>query len=120
MNNFNWTRVIISGIILWIIILFLTSAFGLREGIYNWADYLSVAIIVLIVSLVYFKGEDVKVGIREGLLAGFVFVAIGIILDAIITIPLFVGAYSFFLSPYLWIGYLEIIIITAIVGEVSK
>lgn len=123
-NHMNWTRTIITGIILWIIIFFEVSilmfGFKLDGAAYNITHYIVLAVILIVVGLVYFKGEDVKTGVVEGLLVGFIFVAIGIILDAIITVPLFTYDYSFFLNPYLWIGYLEIILILAIIGEASK
>ena len=61
-----------------------------------------------------------KRGPAQGLLLGLVFIAVGIILDAIITIPLFVKDYGFFLNFYLWIDLRITLVITTIFGAIKK
>jgi hypothetical protein len=119
------TRAILCGALLWILIFFEVSilmfGFGLNTGLtYYIIHYLIVIPLVLIVGLVYFSGKRIKKGAGEGLLAGIVFAVTGVVLDAIITVPLFVKTYSFFADVYLWLGIIEGIIIITIVGAVKK
>ena len=58
----------------------------------------------------YYKTKD-KI---NGFLLGLLFLIIGTILDLAITMPLFTGYSGFYLDPYLWIGFLEVIMITGI------
>ena len=121
----NWKRAILFGALIWVLIFFEVSIlmFGLKmqSGLnYYLLHYISVGIIVLIVAFLYFKGK-VKGGFKEGLLVGVIFAITGIVLDSIITIPLFMNFdYSFFLDIYLLIGILEGVIITTIIGSVKK
>ena len=43
-----------------------------------------------------------------------------LILDAVITVPLFVKDYSFFADIGMLIGYLETVVLAAIVGAIKK
>ena len=71
--------------------------------------------------MVKYKGKNIKKrGFINGIIIGIVFVITSLILDAIITVPLFVKDFSFFLNPMILIGYLEAIIVTGIIGEISK
>jgi|SRR3989338_2964530 len=122
----NWNRGFYFGVLLWVLIFFEVSIlmFGFNLGAddvaYYILHYIFVAIFVILASLFYFRGHRIKRDIREGLLLGVYFAVIGIVLDAIITVPLFVKDYSFFLDAGLLAGYLEIIVISGIVGCVRE
>ena len=49
-----------------------------------------------------------------------IFVVVELILNSIITIPLFIKSYSFFLDPYLRIGFLEGLAVTIIISAIKK
>jgi hypothetical protein len=129
------------GAILWVLIFFEVSilmfGFSLKSGdnSYYVIHFILTALFVIVLSLIYFKGKEVKtkkvrdkkakksnksyVGLYEGLLLGLVFVGTGIILDAIITVPLFVKTYNFFADTALILGYLLTIVLCIIVGWVK-
>ena len=117
-------RGIIFGIVLWVAIflevIFLMQGFNLENGdwAYHITHYILVAIFVIIASIYYFRGRRVMRDIKEGFKAGILFVIIGIILDALIRIPFFVKSLSFFFDAGIWMGYLEIIVITCIIGAI--
>ncbi|MDD5192965.1 MAG: hypothetical protein PHF67_00085 [Candidatus Nanoarchaeia archaeon] len=122
----NWKRAILCGALLWVLIFFEVSilmfGFKLSASSVNYyiLHYILTGILALIVAFVYFRGK-VKGGFAKGLLVGIIFAIIGVILDAIITIPLFMNFnYSFFADIYLWMGILEGIIITGIIGAFKK
>ena len=118
------------GIVGWVLIFFEVSilmfGFKLTSGIsYYIIHYLFLAIISIILTLIYFNGKKTRRGFLNGLLVGIIFIVIGFILDAVITIPLWIipqgGSYqSFFLNYYMLIGYLIIIILAGIVGAVKS
>lgn len=118
----NWKKGLYFGALLWILIFFevciLMFGFNLGEDdlAYYIAHYILVAILSIFVSLLYFKGKRIRRNAVEGLTLGVYFVIIGIILDAIITVPLFVKDYSFFLNAGLLVGYLETIVFAGIIG----
>jgi hypothetical protein len=119
------------GIILWVLIFFEVSilmfGFKLTNGMsYYVIHYLFLAIISIILSLIYFSGKKkTRGGFFRGILVGVLFIVIGIILDLVITLPLFVipqgGSYqAFLLDYYMLIGYLIVIILSGIVGAVKR
>lgn len=117
-------RSIFFGSLLWVLIFFEVSilmfGFGLPDGLsFNIWHYPLVGLIALFVAIFYFKG-NVKKGFSQGLLTGIVFVVTGAILDAIITVPLFVKNYSFFIDPFVLWGVLEGFVITVIIGSIKK
>ena len=68
--------------------------------------------------MLYFK--KAKSGAKEGFLAGIVMLITGVILDAAITVPLFVKSYSTFFSSPLIASYLGGVAIMTIVGALKK
>lgn len=118
-------RAVLFGAILWVVIFFEVSilmfGFNLTAGTtYYIIHYVLLILLAGIVSALYFNSKTTKKGFAEGLKAGILFAITGIILDAIITIPLFIKDYSFFLNIYLWIGIIEGIFIAGIVGEIKR
>lgn len=116
-------RAMIFGVLIWVLIFFEVSVlkFGFNLGVtaayYTWHYSLS-GIIVAVVSWFYF--EKAKKSLEGGILAGLVFTIVGIILDALITVPLFVHDYRFFLDRFLWVGLIEGIVVVALVGAIRK
>jgi hypothetical protein len=116
------TRAILCGILLWVLIFFEVSilmfGFKLTGQMYYTTHYVLLLILTFIVAYVYFYKR--KGTFTEGLLAGTVMLITGIILDAAITVPLFIKTYSFFADIYLWIGMIEGVIAMGIAGAIKK
>ena len=66
----------------------------------------------------YFKGK--KARMKEGFVLGIYFLIIGTVLDLIITIPLFVKSFTFYLEWSLWFGFLEVIVFSSIGGYLFR
>lgn len=115
----KFKRAILTGALGWAIIFFevciLMFGFKLQPGLaYYSIHYIFILVLAIFLSYVYFKKASAK-GSKQGLAIGVIFIVTGTILDAIITIPLFLNYnYAFFLDPYLLAGYLEIIIATTV------
>ncbi len=120
----NLKRAILTGALLWVLIFFEISIlmFGLGlEGItINIVNYIVLIALASISAIIYFKGKNIKAGLKEGFILGVFYVIVGVILDAIITVPLFVKDYSFFIDIFLIIGLIETIVITSIIGLIKK
>lgn len=116
------TKAILSGMLLWVLIFFEVSIlmFGFKlEGIkYYLIHFILAFVLVTICALLYFR--KTKANWKQGFILGIIFIITGLILDAAITVPLFVKNYSFFLDIYLWLGYLEGVIITTVIGWIEK
>lgn len=147
----DWKRAVMIGIALWVLIFFEVSIlmFGFKlnapDPNYYLIHTLLLTAFILILSIVYFNGKTlenqrfsgsskqknkkilkkVKNGFGEGIVLGIVFVVVGVILDSVITIPLFIipqgGSYtSFLFSVEMLLGYLEIIVLSGIVGLIKR
>lgn len=118
------------GIVLWALIFFEVSIlmFGLKltEGvIYYTIHYILLVLITLLGAFWYFRKPKLRGGFLHGLLVGLVFVITGIILDSILTIPLWIipqgGSYlGFLLDSYLLIGELIVIVVSGVVGGLRR
>ncbi len=117
-------KAILYGALAWVLIFFEVSIlmFGLKltpSSEYYYITHIPlVAIIISFCSLLYFR--KTKVDTWEGFKLGITFIIIGIILDAIITVPLFVKDYNFFLKTELLISYVIGVLITTIIGSIRK
>ena len=117
-------RVILFGALLWILIFFEVSIlmFGLKleiNAIYYAVHYLLLVILTGIIALLYFR--KAKRGFAQGILTGIIFMLVSLILDAIITVPLFIEeGYAFFLDAYLWLGVLISVLVVGLVGLAKK
>lgn len=118
----NVKRAIWTGIVSWVLIFFEVSVlmfgFGISDVNKNIVHYILIIIAIGVPAIMYFS--KAKAGLKEGFLLGLVFVFVGLILDSIITIPLFIKSYSFFLNPYLIIGFLEGLAVTTVVGVIKS
>ncbi len=118
------TKAILFGILFWVLVFFEVSVlmFGLKLTQNSTSYYLThlllLVIITIVCSLLYFR--KTKTDAREGIKLGIIFLIVGLILDATITVPLFVKDYSFFFRTDLLIGYLTILITTIVVGTIRK
>ena len=121
----KWIKAILLGALIWVLIFIEISIFqvglGLNEMIGSIIHYvLLIPIVILSVWLYYKSGDKIN-----GFVLGFVFLIVGVILDLIITIPLFIipqdGSYaSFYSSIYMWIGFVELILISGIYDRVKN
>ena len=99
----------------------LMFGFGVQNINSNILHYALLLVLILISTWVYFRGRKVKKGLGEGFFLGLSYVVVGVILDSIITVPLFVKNYvSFFVSWGMLIGFIETILVTIIVGALKK
>ena len=115
-------RAVMFGVLLWAIIFFEVSilmfGFNLETPMRTYVHYFLLVFIVSFVSYFYFKKE--KANTKNGFIFGVVCVVTGILLDVVITVPLFVKSYYFFVDVYLWIGFLEGVVLTTIFGTLAK
>lgn len=117
-------KTILFGAILWVLIFFEVSTlmfgFGLESGLFYYIIHYILAIILAgIVALIYFKKEKADFG--KGILVGIVFAITGIILDLIITVPLFVKDYGLMFGDLgLWVGVILGILTVGVVGAIKN
>ncbi len=114
---------VLYGALLWVLIFFEVSIlmFGLGlEGIlYYIIHYIIAIILVSIIAILYFKKEKADFG--KGIILGIGFSIVGIVLDSIITVPLFIKDYSLMFGDIgLWIGIFLGIITAGVVGAIKR
>jgi len=120
----KYSKAILLGTLNWVLIFFEVSilmfGFQLQSGqfYYYLFHFPLLAAITLLSALLYFRKTRPSAG--AGALLGIIFILTGLVLDAAITIPLFIKSYAFFLDPALWAGYLEGIVVTTIVSLALK
>lgn len=119
-------RAILLGALLWILIFFEVSVlmfgFGLNAGnaIYYSLHFIFESLLTIIIILFYFYKSKIKKGFWQGILVGIVFVIMGIVLDSVITVPLFVKNYSFLIRPDILLYEIWGIILCGIVGLIRR
>lgn len=120
-------RAIGFGALLWVLIFFEVSVlmfgfgFSSPNPVYYTLHFIFASLLVIVVCLLYFNTKRVKKGFLQGLLVGLVFLIVGIILDSIITIPLFMNFdYSFLIR--IDIGLMEAwgVVLCGLVGMIKK
>jgi hypothetical protein len=120
-------RAIAVGILIWVLIFVEWSILifmpVLKDSITLQYIIHSIVLIVwaLIGAYLYYKSKD-KI---NGFVLGLVFLIIGIILDMIITMPLFIipqgkTYIDFFLDWRMWIGYIELIVVVGIYDLIRR
>lgn len=115
----NITRAVLAGAIVWVLIFFEVSIlmFGLNltaGAMYYSIHYILSIFFVTLAAWFYFKDQKTKLVVKEGFMLGIVMIITGVVLDAVITVPLFIKTYSFFLNPGLFAGYvLALVVATA-------
>lgn len=120
-------RAIGIGAILWVLIFFEVSllmfGLGLNAGdpVYYTLHFLFASLFNIVLSLWYFHTRKVKKGFLQGLLLGVVFVLIAILLDSLITVPLFMKFdYGFLIRLDINLMELWGIILCGLVGMIKK
>lgn len=118
-------RAVLLGALIWVLVFFEVSIlmFGFKlnppNSLYYIIHYVFFVIFVLLASLIYFR--KAKAGLEQGLLLGIMFILVGIVLDSIITIPLFMKMdYSFLIGGEMLVGYVVSLIVCMIVGVLKK
>lgn len=116
----NIKRAIGFGVMLWIlifvevtIVMFIPALQDkvLTQHIIHWIVLIPM---VLLLAKWYFKADPPT--LKKGFFLGLIGLAVGIILDLLITIPLFVKDYGFFADWKLWVGMAEAILLTTFAG----
>lgn len=120
----NYKKATLGGILLWVLIFVVWSIIIFLPPFKNGANlmwqfiihYVMLVLFVWIVATMYLK--KVKASAKEGLLYGIYLLVVGSILDAIITVPLFIdGDYlGYFGNWQMWIGYIEVLVFSTIFG----
>lgn len=122
----NLKRALGYSALLWIFIFVEVSVlmFGLQmpNPDSSLVHFILLGIITLAVSYLYFSTKTVKASVQQGILFGLAAIIFSAIIDAIITVPLFMqwDYAALFLNGWLWVGYIEIIVITTFVGAFKK
>ncbi len=116
-------KAVFFGALLWVLIFFEVSilmfGFKLSSGAIFYAiHYIALALLVSICTLTYSKNS--RLSTKKGFILGITFAVTATVLDALITVPLFVKDYSFFMDKFLWIGIAEIIVITSFIGMIKS
>lgn len=112
-------RAILSGAITWVLIFVLWSVMIFTpvlkdiEILQYLIHYAVLIPIVILGASYYYKSMD-KI---NGFILGLIMLIVGMILDAIITVPFFTkpqgtGYAEFFINPLIWIGFVEFVVIT--------
>lgn len=112
-------RAILAGAITWVLIFVLwtvmifTPVLKDMEILQYLIHYAVLIPIVILGASYYYKSMD-KI---NGFILGLIMLIVGMILDAIITVPFFTkpqgtGYAEFFINPLIWIGFVEFVVIT--------
>lgn len=112
-------RAILAGAITWVLIFILWTIMIFvpvlkdMEILQYLIHYAVLIPIVILGASYYYKSMD-KV---NGFILGLTMLIVGMILDAIITVPFFTkpqgtGYAEFFINPLIWVGFVEFVVIT--------
>lgn len=100
------TRALWTGTLSWVLVFFEVSVlmfgFSIQNTETSIAHYILFAIAILIPAYLYFK--KAKASALEGVYLTLIYLVVSLVLDAVITIPLFIKDYAFLLNPYHLIG----------------
>jgi len=115
-------RAILLGILLWILIfvewmimMFIPELQG--QFYLQWLIHLVLLLpLTILVARIYYIKKDRL----NGLLLGLIFIIIGTILDLIITAPFFTGYGPYYSNILLWFGFLEVLVVSWVVGIFSR
>jgi hypothetical protein len=117
----KYSRGILFGLFLWAFIFVLLSIIMFAPGIKDQVFFQYLILWVLLIPFVlfiakwYFHTDEPTT--KKGLILGLIALVVGIILDSVITVPLFVKSYStYFSNTYLYIGMFEVLLLTTYAG----
>jgi hypothetical protein len=81
--------------------------------------YAIIIILIFLASLIYFRKRET--GAFEGLYLGFIFIFVGVVLDSVLTIPLFMYMnYLFLISKKRILFYAINLVVCTIIGFLKK
>jgi len=110
-------RAIVVGALAWILIFVEWSVIMFAPvlkdlGNMQWAvHYVVLILIAIFCAWLYYRSGDKA----NGFVLGMIMLIIGVILDAAITVPLFIKSYSgYFGNPLLWGGFLELVVLVGL------
>ena len=122
---FKWKTATLWAAILWALIFVQISVVMFAPRISELSDTMQSIVHLLILPLfillccyMYFK--NAKPTWKDGLMLAIWFIVIGTILDLAITIPLFVKSFDFYKRWDVWIGTLEILVISPLYTYLKK
>jgi hypothetical protein len=120
----NLKRAVWTGALSWVLVFFEVSilmfGFKITNTDTSILHYILFPIAIAIPTLIYFQKADIKAGASQGLYLCLCFFLTSLLLDAMITIPLFVKDYAFLLNPYHLIGFAESLAVTVVIGAIKK
>ncbi len=73
-------------------------------------------IMAALCATMFFSGSKAKPTLAYGLYLGIYFLAVGTVLDLLITIPLFTGFWEFYTQWSLWFGFAEVLVACSVAG----
>ena len=73
-------------------------------------------IMTALCAAMFFNGSKVKPTLGYGLYIGIYFLAVGTVLDLLITVPLFTGFWELYTQWSLWLGFAEGLVACSVVG----
>lgn len=115
-------RAILLGALIWVLIFVEISITMIGLKLSELTSYIIHYIFLIPMGIfcawLYYKSKD-KI---NGFLLGVIFLLVGVILEVIITIPMFIkGDYvGYFSSYYLWIGMIELVLVVGIYDLIIK
>jgi len=119
----NFIRAVLFGALLWVLIFFEVSVlmfgFRLTGALYYVVHYILAVLLVGIITTLYFRNRQAH--FWKGMQAGVIFAVTGILLDLLLTVPLFVKDYGLMFGDMgLWVGVLLGILSAGTVGAIKK
>ncbi|MDD5651105.1 MAG: hypothetical protein PHF86_11930 [Candidatus Nanoarchaeia archaeon] len=117
-------KTILFGALLWGLIFFEVSilmfGFGLKTGLTYYIIHYLLSIILIGITTIIYIGKE-KLNFKKGILVGIIFAITGVILDSVITVPLFVKNYNLmFGNLMMWVGILFGILTVGIVSAIKN
>ncbi len=113
-------RAALLGVLIWVLIFVEISIFKvgleLSETLQNVIHYILLVPITFFAAWFYYKSKDDI----NGFLLGIIFLVVGTILDLVITAPLFTSYSELYLDPYLWVGFVELVVLTGTYRLMTK
>jgi len=121
----NWTKALLTSALFWVLVFFeyaiLSMGLNLEGAVFIVFFYIFLAIITMICAVVYFNQPKTNSSFGSGFLLGLMFIAISLILDMAITIPIFAGADygTYFSWWYMYIGWGIAVVFSTAIGIVK-
>jgi len=117
----KYTRAVLFGVFLWAFVFVASSILMFAPGIKDQTFFQYLILWVLFIPFVLFIAKwyfhmDSPTA-KKGFVLGVIALLVSLVLDCIVTVPLFVKAYSvYFSNNYLYIGMFEVLLLTTYAG----